>query len=84
MITLPCVQCGSGVEFPDMEQPQIMNLVSVSMVVIPHTVKMRCPTCGVETSPFLKDVQGLALVAVPLKQPSALVVPDTSKIILPS
>jgi DNA-directed RNA polymerase subunit RPC12/RpoP len=79
---LVCQACQAEIDLPQPENPRIINLPAVSMIVLEHPHIYRCTECGVHVSIGLCGGAPLSLVAIPLpedKKPAAV-----SQILAPS
>jgi hypothetical protein len=60
-----CLGCKESVELPDVRQPQIVNMPSVSILVLEHPQQGMCPRCLTPITATMMGAQ-LALAAAPV------------------
>jgi len=75
---IPCLKCSSPVEV-DIGKMEVINMETVSMIVIPHSGPTICPSCLENVNPAIRALQGLLLVANPIpreQQKSMIVTPS--------
>ena len=63
-----CQGCQGEIEFPEPQNPRIINLPAVSMIVLEHPHRFICPECGVAITHGLSGGEALAIIAIPLPQ----------------
>ncbi|MDE2099985.1 MAG: hypothetical protein KGL39_22215 [Patescibacteria group bacterium] len=85
MNQVPCAKCEKPVDFV-IDQPRMINLPTVSMVVIEHAGKTVCPHCLSELVLAAAALQGIAFksLAVPPQQQSNIIVPPGAGFVKPS
>lgn len=76
---MPCGVCGKPVEV-EMAQPKILNMESVTVVIIEHSSQTMCG-CGAIVRPVVGGIPGLAVACAPVPQAERklVVVPGLSK-----
>lgn len=75
-VTLPCGQCGQPVVIRVAQHPKLVNLESVSIIVVEHQTQLLC-SCGAVLQiaiPGLPDLP-LTLVVVPPDKQASVIVP---------
>jgi hypothetical protein len=74
---VPCLGCKQPVEIRQPSAPRIVNMPSVSMIVLEHPEQGFCPGCGVPVTAQISQLGGLALVAAPVppSEQTLIVVP---------
>jgi uncharacterized protein (UPF0212 family) len=80
-LAVPCAACNAAVEIDISENQRIINLETVSMLVIEHQGQLMCPGCGNVVMPVLKAIAGLMFQAMPVppEQQNKLVLPANGR-----
>lgn len=57
---MPCSKCGGPVEM-EVGQPQIVNGLHCSVIIIEHSAETICPGCLSKVRPIVSGVSGFAI-----------------------
>lgn len=77
-----CLGCKQEMDLPDLAQPQLVNLVATSVLILEHSEQTLCPTCGIPVVPGIMSAS-LALAGIPVpaqEQKSIIIAPGGSRI----
>lgn len=65
-MNIVCSGCGESVKMKDVEQPRLVNLLNVSMIVLHHDQTAYCQNCRAEVGVVISGIEGLTLNAARL------------------
>jgi hypothetical protein len=77
-----CSGCKQPIELDPPSAPQIMNLPTVSMIVVEHAEQGFCPNCNTAVTAQITGLGGMLLVAAPVPpaaQKRLIVVPGRTQ-----
>lgn len=79
MMKIACAKCGAAVEVAINPQHRIINMETVSFMIIEHSAHTTCPGCLSKVIPVVRGIQGVVLTAEPVAEPkqrSSIIVPN--------
>jgi hypothetical protein len=79
-MTIACGKCGAAVEVVLNPQHRIINMETVSFMIIEHSAHTVCSGCLSKVLPIMRGAQGVLFVAAPVTEPQ----PERSSIIVPN
>lgn len=76
-VPLPCGGCGVAVTVLMSTEPRIINLESISIVLVEHAGRVECPACHSELIPAIAAAPNMLvrLLKVEKKEPNRIVLP---------
>lgn len=64
---MPCSQCGTLVDI-QIGQPQIVNGLHCSVIIIEHSAQTTCPGCLSKVRPIVSGISGFAIQMPVIKE----------------